>query len=131
MSKKTNAGSGHRKDKKMKIRVQVIVESDDGVGEMIQEIAQLERGQLRPEELGLTLAEAKGLLEGLQRTGDRKKAGEMRIRLPISVTDRSQITNLPVDTQILTWRTTWRNLPSIFLILHDFDYLPRFFSVSK
>jgi hypothetical protein len=52
----------------MKIRVQVIVESDDGVGEMVQEIAQLERGQLRPEELGLTLAEAKGLLEGLQRT---------------------------------------------------------------
>jgi hypothetical protein len=27
-------------------------------------------------------------------------------------------------------KTTWRNLPSIFLILHDFDYLPRFFSVS-
>jgi hypothetical protein len=52
----------------MKIRVQVIVESDDGVGEMVQEIAQLERGQLRPEELGHTLAEAKGLLEGLQRT---------------------------------------------------------------
>src|SRR6266508_2197685 len=68
MSKKTNADSGHRKDKKMKIRVQVIVESDDGVGEMVQEIAQLERGQLRPEELGLTLTEAKGLLEGLQRT---------------------------------------------------------------
>jgi hypothetical protein len=68
MSKKTNAGSGHRKDKKMKIRVQVIVESDVGVGEMVQEIAQLERGHLRPEELGLTLAEAKGLLEGLQRT---------------------------------------------------------------
>jgi hypothetical protein len=68
MSKKTNVGSGHRKDKQMKIRVQVIVESDDGVGEMVQEIAQLERGQLRPEELGHTLAEAKGLLEGLQRT---------------------------------------------------------------
>jgi hypothetical protein len=54
----------------------------------------------------------------------------MRIRLPLSVTDRSQITNLPVDIQILKGRTTWRNLPSIFLILHDFDYLPRFFSVS-
>src|SRR5262249_28182444 len=54
----------------------------------------------------------------------------MRIRLPISVTDRSQITNLPVDTQILKGRTTWRNPPSIFLILRDFDYLPRFFSFS-
>jgi hypothetical protein len=59
-----------------------------------------------------------------------KKAGEMRIKLPISITDRSRITNLPVDTQILKGRTTWSNLPSIFLILHDFDYLPRFFSVS-
>jgi hypothetical protein len=54
----------------------------------------------------------------------------MRNRLPISVTDRGQITNLPADTQILKGRTTWRKLPSIFLILDDFDYLPRFFSVS-
>jgi hypothetical protein len=52
----------------MKIRVQVIVESGNGTGEIIQDLAQIERGQLRPEELGLTLAEAKGLLEGLQRT---------------------------------------------------------------
>lgn len=51
----------------MKIRVQVIVELDDGAGEIVQDIAQLERGQLRLEGLGLTLAEAKGLLEGLQR----------------------------------------------------------------
>jgi hypothetical protein len=58
-----------------------------------------------------------------------KKSGEMRIKLPIDVTDRSQITNLPADTQTLKWRTTWRNLPYIFLILHDFDY-PPFFSVS-
>jgi hypothetical protein len=31
----------------------------------------------------------------------------------------------------MDWRTTWRDLPSIFLIQHDFDYLPRFFSVSE
>ena len=62
---------------------------------------------------------------------DRKIAGENCARLPISGTDRSQITNLSLDTQILKGRTTWRNLPSIFLILHDFDYLPRFFSVSN
>ena len=54
----------------------------------------------------------------------------MRIGLRISVTDRSQITNSSADTQILKWRTTWGNLSSIFLILHDFDYLPRFFLVS-
>jgi hypothetical protein len=37
---------------------------------------------------------------------ERKKPGEMRIRLPISVTDCSQITNLPEDTQIFKGRTT-------------------------
>ena len=51
----------------MKIRVQVIVESGDGTGEIVQEIAQFERGQLRPDGLGLTMTEAKRLLEGLQR----------------------------------------------------------------
>jgi hypothetical protein len=35
---------------------------------MFQEITQFERGQLRPEQLGLMMMEAKGLLEGLQRT---------------------------------------------------------------
>ena len=62
--------------------------------------------------------------------GDWKKAREMRIRLSISVADRSQITDLPLDTKILRGRATWRNPPSILLILRDFDYLPRFFSVS-
>ena len=51
------------------------------------------------------------------------KSGGDAHRIPISVTDRSQITNLPTDTQILKGRTTWRNLPSVYLILHDFDYL--------
>jgi hypothetical protein len=47
----------------MKINSQVIIESDDGQRETIQEVAQLERGVLRPSELGLTLMEAKALLE--------------------------------------------------------------------
>jgi hypothetical protein len=42
MSKKTNAGSRHRKDKKMKIRVQVIIESDNGVGEVVQDMVVLQ-----------------------------------------------------------------------------------------
>ncbi len=46
----------------MKIRVQVIVESESGETQCIEEVAQFERGTLRPEELGLTLAEAKILL---------------------------------------------------------------------
>ena len=59
-----------------------------------------------------------------------EKKREMRIGLRISVTERSQITNSSADTQILKWRTTWGDLCSIFLILHDFDYLPCFFLVS-
>jgi hypothetical protein len=62
----------------MKIRVQVIVESDNGIGEIVQGIAQFERGQLRPEQLGLTLMEAKGLLEGLQRTVVEQQIAEGR-----------------------------------------------------
>jgi len=53
------AGSRYRKDNKMRIRVQVIVESDDGVGEMVQDMRSLSRDNCRPEELGLTLTEAK------------------------------------------------------------------------
>jgi hypothetical protein len=53
-----------------------------------------------------------------------------RRNVPIYVTDRSHITDISTDTQILTWRRTWCNLSSIFLILHDFDYSP-LFSLSR
>jgi hypothetical protein len=52
----------------MKIRIQMVVEAEDGTPDKIEEIARLERGQLRPEELGMTLAEAKGLMHGMQQT---------------------------------------------------------------
>ena len=52
----------------MKIRIQVIIDAGNGIPEKIEEIARLERGSLRPEELGLTLAEAKTLLHGMQQT---------------------------------------------------------------
>jgi ribosomal protein L37AE/L43A len=52
----------------MHIRIQVIIESDNGTPELVQDVAHLEREELRPETLGLTLAEAKALLEGVQRT---------------------------------------------------------------
>src|SRR5215211_6743698 len=51
----------------MKIKVQIIIESDDGATETVQEVSHLERGSLQPAELGLTLREAKTLLEGVQR----------------------------------------------------------------
>jgi hypothetical protein len=47
----------------MNIRVQVIIESDNGTLEVVQDVAHLQREELRPETLGLTLAEAKELLQ--------------------------------------------------------------------
>ena len=52
----------------MKVRIQVIVESDQGETQCVEDVAQFERGALQPEALGLTLAEAKALLQGVQRT---------------------------------------------------------------
>ena len=52
----------------MKIRIQVVIEAENGKPEKIEEIVQLERGSLQSEELGLTLTEAKTLLHGMQQT---------------------------------------------------------------
>ena len=52
----------------MKIKVQVVVESDNGDTKAVEDIARLKRGSLQPAELGLTLAEAKDLLESMQHT---------------------------------------------------------------
>ena len=52
----------------MKIRIQMVIEGESGKPEKIEEIARLERGLLRPEELGLTLAEAKAMLHAMQQT---------------------------------------------------------------
>ena len=50
----------------MKLRIQVVVEADGYAAEVLQEIATIERGPLRPDDVGLTLAEAKDLLQGVQ-----------------------------------------------------------------
>ncbi len=52
----------------MRVRIQIIVESDPGDTPVVQEVATLERGPLSPEGLGLTLAEARDLLRGVQET---------------------------------------------------------------
>ena len=51
----------------MKVRVQVIIESDGGEQACLEEVASVQRDILRAEDLGLTLAEAKDLLAGVQR----------------------------------------------------------------
>ena len=46
----------------MKVKIQVVIESDDGRLEDMAEVACVNRGTLTPEELGLNLAEAKQIL---------------------------------------------------------------------
>lgn len=52
----------------MRVRIQVIVESESDAAPLVHEVATLERDGLRPEGLGLALAEAKDLLRGVQET---------------------------------------------------------------
>jgi hypothetical protein len=49
----------------MKLKVQITVKSGEGESEMI-EVARLEQGSLRPETLGLSLAEARAILAMLE-----------------------------------------------------------------
>ena len=62
----TRIGCGSKGEVAMKIRIQVVIEAENGKPEKIEEIGLLERSSLRPEELGLTLAEAKALLRNMQ-----------------------------------------------------------------
>jgi hypothetical protein len=57
----------------MHIRIRVIIESDKGAPELVQDVAHLERQELRPETLGLTLAEAKALLASVRRAMSRSR----------------------------------------------------------
>ena len=52
----------------MRVRIQVVIETDEGQVQDVQDVFELHRGELKPERLGLmTLEEAKGTLEGVQR----------------------------------------------------------------
>ena len=50
----------------MKIRIQIAMEGNNGEFERIENIVDLERSLLQPETLGLTLAESKRVLQGIQ-----------------------------------------------------------------
>ena len=52
----------------MKFKVQLVIESESGDTQSIQEVAQIEKDSLKPENLGLTLAQAKELLLQTQRS---------------------------------------------------------------
>jgi hypothetical protein len=60
----------------MKITVQITVQSDEEQAEVVQKVASLERGSLRPETLGLSLAEARAILAGLEQSLVERQAAE-------------------------------------------------------
>jgi hypothetical protein len=50
----------------MKVRIQVVIDTEEHAPEVVEEIACIERDTLQPETLGLTLAEAKDVLQRVQ-----------------------------------------------------------------
>lgn len=50
----------------MRMKIQIVMESDSHDTPITEEIACIQRGDLAPETLGLTLAEAKDLLANVQ-----------------------------------------------------------------
>jgi hypothetical protein len=60
----------------MKIKIQITIESDKCQPEVVQQVAHLDRGTLRPETLGLTLAEARSILAGIEQTVVEQQAAE-------------------------------------------------------
>ncbi|RUS92884.1 hypothetical protein DSM106972_097790 [Dulcicalothrix desertica PCC 7102] len=51
----------------MKFKVQIVIESESGETPLIHEVAQIERANLQPDNLGLNIAEAKQILHNTQR----------------------------------------------------------------
>jgi len=60
----------------MKIKIHITVESDKGQPEVVQEVAHLDRFILQPETLGLTLAEARSILAGIEQRVVEQQAAE-------------------------------------------------------
>lgn len=52
----------------MKLRIQMVIESDGAEPTIVKDLACFTRGVLSPDTLGLQLAEAKDLLQGVQNT---------------------------------------------------------------
>jgi hypothetical protein len=64
----------------MKITVQITVQSDEGHTEAVRQVACLERGPLQPETLGLSLAEARSILAGLEQSLVEQQVAEFVVQ---------------------------------------------------
>ncbi|MBV8401562.1 MAG: hypothetical protein JOZ17_22990 [Acetobacteraceae bacterium] len=59
----------------MRMKVQITLESGEGESETL-EVVRLERGSLRPDTLGLSLAEARAILAGLEQALVERQTAE-------------------------------------------------------
>ena len=92
----------------MKLKLQLIIESDSGETELVQEVTKLERGSLRPENLGLTLSEAKELLQEVQRAMvTHQGTGYVTQQIPCPKCGKSQSRK---GKHQIVWRTLFSKL---------------------
>jgi hypothetical protein len=106
----------------VKVKIQVIIESDDGRVQDVEELACLKRGTLSQEELGLNLAEAKEILQGVQRSMTEHQVGDYtaeRINCPCCGQRRVQKGHHPI-----LFRTLFGKLTLNSLRLHHCDCQP-------
>lgn len=92
----------------MKVKIQIIVESDNGDTQVAQEIMLLERGSLQPENLGLKLAEAKTLLQNLQRTLAEQQVAEYSLQQEFCLQCNQKL--LHKDKRTIVYRTLFGKL---------------------
>jgi hypothetical protein len=92
----------------MKITVQITIQSDQGQADVVQEVAQLERGPVQPETLGLSLAEARAILAGLERTMAEQQVAEFTVQeWPCPCCGRARACK---DRQSIVYRTPFGKL---------------------
>jgi len=60
----------------MKVKIQIVIESDNHETPITEEVACIQRGELTPETLGITLTEAKDLLANVQTTMVKEQTNE-------------------------------------------------------
>ena len=102
--------------------MKVKIETDDGRVQDVEEVACLKRGTLTPEELGLNLAEAKEILQGVQQSMTEHQVGDYtaeRINCPCCGQRRVQKGHHPI-----LFRTLFGKLTLSSLRLHQCDCQP-------
>ncbi|MEO0840043.1 MAG: ISKra4 family transposase, partial [Cyanobacteria bacterium J06643_5] len=92
----------------MKVKIQIVVESDNNDTQVVQEIMLLERDSLKPENLGLSLAEAKTLLHNTQRNLVEQQVAEFSFQQKSCLHCNKKL--LHKDKRTIVYRTLFGKL---------------------